>query len=202
MLRPWRNIQRGIEDLVDKLIKRAYVSVIIIALVAMVVYRVPEWLFCAVVALLIGVAQFEFFRMVENRNIFVYKYYGTVVGVLIPVVIYMGSVLPDLKNLEVFLIMVASLFVVILQFLRTDNAKDHLVSVSVTLFALFYISWFFSFFVKLRMLDNGANLVAFLIIVTKGTDIGAYIGGNLVGKHELISRISPKKTREGTLCGI
>ena len=45
-------------------------------------------------------------------------------------------------------------------------------------------------------------LVAFLIIVTKMSDIGAYTIGRLFGKHPLIPRISPKKTVEGTVGGL
>jgi len=187
---------------VNKLLRRTIVSLILVAIVIAVIYLSPGWLFCGVVVLFVAFAQFEFFRMVENRNIFVYKYFGTIVGSLVPVVIFMEEVFFGLKNLETLLIILACLFMFTLQFIRRDNARDHLVSISVTLFSLFYISWFFAFFVKLRLLDNGANLVAFLILVTKGTDIGAYLGGTRFGKNELIPRISPNKTREGTLLGL
>ncbi|MBU0570963.1 MAG: phosphatidate cytidylyltransferase [Candidatus Omnitrophica bacterium] len=186
----------------DKMIRRSVIGFVLILAVLAVIYWFPQWLFCAVVALLVGLAQFEFFRMVENRKIFVYKYFGTIVGSLVPVVIFLGNGFQDIKHLEPILIMAASIFVFTLQFVRKDNAKDHLVSMSVTLFSLFYISWFFSFFVKLRLLDNGANLVAFLVIVTKGADVGAYLGGSRFGRNELMSRISPNKTKEGTLTGI
>ena len=186
----------------DKLIRRSIISLLLVLAVLTVIYWFPEWLFCVVIALFVGFAQFEFFRMVEHRKIFVYKYFGTIIGSLIPVVIFLGNGLPDIKHLEPILIMCASIFVFTLQFVRKDNARDHLVSMSVTLFSLFYISWFFSFFVKIRLLENGANLVAFLIIVTKGADTGAYLGGSCFGRNELISRISPNKTIEGTLTGI
>jgi len=187
---------------VNKLFRRTIASLILIAIVIAVIYLFPEWLFCGVVVLFVAFAQFEFFRMVENRNIFVHKYFGTTIGSLIPVVIFMGDTFFGLKNLETLLIMLACLFMFTMQFIRRDNARDHLVSISVTLFSLLYIGWFFSFFVKLRIIDNGANLVAFLILVTKGTDIGAYLGGIRFGRNELIPRISPNKTREGTLSGI
>ncbi|MBD3380266.1 MAG: hypothetical protein GF408_07385 [Candidatus Omnitrophica bacterium] len=187
---------------VDKFGLRTLVSVILIAVVAVIVYVFPEWLFALVIAGFVAVAQFEFFRMVENRKIFVYKYFGTFVGSLVPVVIYIGSGLPDLKHLEPLLIVIASLLALVLQFVRTDNERDHLVSMAVTLFSLFYIAWFFSFFVRLRALPDGSNLVAFLIIVTKSTDIGAYLIGRKFGKTELIPRISPKKTKEGTVGGV
>ncbi|MFH1836719.1 MAG: phosphatidate cytidylyltransferase [Candidatus Omnitrophota bacterium] len=186
----------------SKFFKRTMVSLILIAIVAAVVYLLPYWMFCLVIAFLVGVGQFEFFKLVENRGIFVYKYFGTAVGALLPIVIFMGGSFPELKNLEPLLIVVASLLAFTLQFTRRDNARDHLVSMALTLFSLFYIGWFFSFFVKLRALDNGANLVAFLIIITKSADMGAYVVGNLIGKTELLPRISPKKTKEGTIGGI
>ncbi|HPS19862.1 MAG TPA: phosphatidate cytidylyltransferase [Candidatus Omnitrophota bacterium] len=186
----------------DKLIRRTLVSCILIPLVGAIVYLSPQWLFCAVVATFVGFGQFEFFKMVEHRGVFVYKYFGTVVGTLVPLVIYLGYAFPDVTDLEPLLIILASLFVFVLQLIRKDNNKDHLVSMAVTLFSMFYISWFFSFLIKFRFLANGANLITFLIMVTKGADIGAYLGGSYFGKNELIPRISPKKTKEGTLSGI
>ncbi len=181
---------------------RVISSAVLILFVSAVIYLSPGWLFCLIIALFVAAGQYEFFRMVENRGIFVYKYFGTIAGSLIPVVIFMGKGVPFLKDLEPILIVVASLFALTLQFIRRDNARDHLVSVALTLFSLFYIGWFFSFFVKLRLLDNGANLVAFLIILTKSADIGAYLIGSCFGRTELIPRISPNKTREGTIGGI
>jgi phosphatidate cytidylyltransferase len=187
---------------VDKLAHRALLSIAISAFVAGVIYVFPVWAFSLVIAVFIGFSLLEFFKMVENRNIFVYKYFGTIAGALLPVVIFLGNGWPELKNLEPMLIVAASLLVFILQLSRKDNGKDHLVSMGVTIFALFYISWFFSFFVKIRLLDNGANLVLFIIMVTKGADIGAYVIGRKYGKHELIKRISPNKTKEGTAGGL
>lgn len=186
----------------DKFFLRTIVSIMLVALVLVVVYIFPEYLFCAVIASFVAVALWEFFRLVERRGIFVYKYFGTLIGTLVPIVVFFGNGLPDLKHLEPMLIVVASLMALTLQFIRKDNARDHLVSVAITLFGLFYIGWFFSFFMKIRLLDNGANLVMFLIVVTKSTDIGAYLIGRKLGRTELIPRISPKKTKEGTVGGI
>ena len=186
----------------SKFIKRAIISIILVLIVLAVVYLIPNWMFCLVIALFVAFGQFEFFQLIENKKIFVYKYFGTIVGALVPVVIFLGNSLPELKNLEPILIVVASLFSFTLQFVRKDSARDHLVSTALTLFSLFYISWFFSFFIKIKFLENGANLVIFLVLATKSADIGAYIIGSLIGKSELIPRISPKKTKEGTVGGV
>lgn len=186
----------------SKFLQRAAVSVILILAVVIVIYTFPIWLFCAVIALFIGLAQYEFFKMAGVRGIFAYKYFGAVMGSLIPVVIFLGDGFPELKNLEPILIVAASLIAFTMQFMRKDNARDHLVSMALTLFSLLYIGWFFSFFMKIKLLDNGSDLVLFLIMSTKSADIGAYLVGNFAGRKELIPRISPKKTREGTMGGI
>lgn len=186
----------------NKFARRAIISLILFAMVFAVVYLFPAWMFSLVVALFVALGMLDFFRMVEHKKIFVYKYFGTIIGALIPLVIYLGNGMADLKNLEPLLIVVASLLVFVLQFTRRESVHDHLISTALTVFALFYIAWFFSFFVKLRFLENGANLVAFVILVTKSADIGAYLFGSRFGKTELIPRISPKKTKEGTIGGI
>lgn len=186
----------------DKFIRRTIVSIILVAFTWGVVYYFPNWCYVLVIMGFIALGQIDFFRMVKNRNIFVYEYFGTIIGTLIPLVIYLGGYFSELKNLEPLLIVVASLLAFVLQFTRRDNAHDHLISMALTLFSLLYIGWFFSFFVKIKLLENGSNLVFFLIAVTKSADIGAYLVGSRFGKTELIPRISPKKTKEGTIGGI
>ena len=43
----------------------------------------------------------------------------------------------------------------------------------------------------------GHLYVLWLIVVTKFSDMGAYVAGSLFGKHPLVPHISPKKTWEG-----
>lgn len=59
--------------------------------------------------------------------------------------------------------------------------------------------------VALRSMGSGNwGLAALLtmILVTKSTDAGAYFTGKAIGKHKLIPRLSPGKTKEGSLGGI
>ncbi len=183
-------------------LSRTISSIILAAIVILVVYVFPTWVFCLAATIFVACGLMEFFRMVNKRDIFVYKYFGTIAGSLIPIVIYLGYYFPKFTNLEPMLIVAAGIVTLVLQFLRKEADHDHLVSTAVTVFSILYIAWFFSFMVKLRLLDNGANLVAYLILVTKSTDIGAYLIGSRIGRSELIPRISPKKTKEGTIGGV
>ena len=48
----------------------------------------------------------------------------------------------------------------------------------------------------------GFSVVAFPLAVTWINDTFAYFGGRRFGKHKLIPRVSPGKTREGTMAGL
>lgn len=173
----------------------------IIFIVGVTTFLLPNWVFCLLTVLFIGPALYEFFSILEKKGLIVYKYFGVVAGIVIPIAIYL-HIGEGYANLEPFLIVIACLFTFVLQFIRKENTKDHLTSIAVTLFALFYISWFFSFFIKIKYLPDGARLVSFLILVTKSGDIGAYFVGKKFGRSALIPRISPRKTKEGALGGL
>jgi len=180
--------------------KRLSTSMTLILFVIAAVFIFPNWFFCFFVTSLIGIGMYEFFAMVSKKGIFVYKYFGTAMGVLLPVIIYLkyGGFIPDL---EPFLIVFISLFVFVLQFARQDNSEV-LAGVAITLLGILYISWFFSFIIRIKYLPAGNNLVAFLLVVTKSGDMGAYLIGSLMGRHSLLPKVSPKKTVEGTLGGV
>lgn len=202
---PSKNISGDIEDMVDdfkmdNLHQRIITSTFLILFIIMTIFFFPNWLFCLVVMLFIGMALYEFFAMVLHKGIPVYRYFGTIIGILLPVVVCLkyGGMVPEA---ETFFIVFASLCVFVVQFTRRDNSQA-LTGISVTLLGILYISWFFSFMIKLRYLPNGAFLVSYLLLVTKMGDVGSYLIGARFGKHSLIPRISPNKTVEGTIGGL
>jgi len=73
------------------------------------------------------------------------------------------------------------------------------------IFVSVYVGLPMALLVSLRSLGDGNwGLAAILtmIAVTKSTDAGAYFSGKAFGKHKLIPRLSPGKTREGAVGGI
>ena len=178
---------------------RVISSLLVIILSLLVIFFFPNWVFCAVVAWLIGMSLYEFYAMVEKKNIKVYKYFGTSLGILVPLFTYLEF---DMKTegMVPFSIVLFAIFIFVRQFAKKDNSNI-LASTAITIFGILYISWFFSFIIKLKYLPNGANLVLFLLILTEGGDMGAYFIGAKMGKHPLIPRISPRKTIEGTIGG-
>ena len=177
---------------------------ILIALIVWVLFWAPRWVFAAVTMAFIGLGLNEFFALVERKGIVIERWIGLGVGLIIPLSICSGF--EPTKGWELFFMVVAFLTLFLLQLRRPDSSQA-IVGVSTALFGIFYVSWCFSFLIKLRFLSgpsipSGPWLVAFLLLVTKGGDVGAYFTGSLFGRHTLIRRISPSKTWEGVIGGL
>lgn len=72
-------------------------------------------------------------------------------------------------------------------------------------FVSMYVGLPMALIVALRSMGSGDwGLAALLttIAVTKAADTGAYFSGKTLGKHKLVPRLSPGKTREGAVGGI
>ena len=152
-----------------------------------------------VIALIIG-GLYEFFYMInKKKDIPIYSYAGIFLGTLIPLSIYRGFELT--RNWELLFIVVAFLSILLMQFSRKDT-KNAIIGISTTMFGVFYVSWLFSFLIKIRFLlpgMEGVKLLSFMLLVTKSGDIGALLIGSWIGKHPLFPRISPNKSIEGSI---
>ncbi len=177
--------------------KRIISSVLLIIMIVGVIS--VDWLCGLVVILFIAAGLYEFFRMLEKEQISNYKYFGMGMGVIIPASIMFRFELT--KGWEFLFIILAFLFLILMQFKRRKHSGA-IIGISTTIFGIIYISWFFSFLIKIRYLEGGLGILASLLLITKSCDIGAYLIGSRFGKNPLIPRISPHKTIEGAIGGV
>jgi phosphatidate cytidylyltransferase len=101
------------------------------------------------------------------------------------------------------------LFFLLTMFARQMFARlrddEPLKTMAYTLFGLMYVLWLFNFMTKIVYLTprsstgavTGQFYVLYLIAVTKFSDMGAYLLGSAIGRHQMIPHISPQKTWEG-----
>lgn len=172
--------------------------------VAGVLFWAPLWVFTLVAMAFIGLGLNEFFELVQRKGIVIERWIGLAIGLLLPLSIVWRF--EPTKGWELFFMVMVFLILLLLQ-LRRQDSSEAIVGVSTALFGIFYVSWCLCFLIKLRLLEapslpSGAWLVALLLLVVKGGDIGAYAVGSLLGKHPLIRRVSPSKTWEGALGGL
>ena len=159
---------------------------------------VNDIVFLVVVCSLTVGGLYEFFHMVQKKDVPIYSYVGIFIGLLIPLTIFTRFELT--KNWELLFVVVGFLLILLLQFSRQDN-RNAILGLSTTLFGVLYVSWFFSFLVKIRLMlpgIEGVKLVGFILLVTKSGDIGALLIGSQFGRHALLPKVSPNKTIEGS----
>lgn len=80
-------------------------------------------------------------------------------------------------------------------------------SIAASIMGIMYVVVPLNFLFKITFIPYNTVLggqwwVTYLLLVTKGGDIGAYFFGKALGKHYLAPTISPKKTYEGLAGGI
>jgi len=176
--------------------KRMVTSAVLIAIGILAVIFYPV---CGItVVLLTLIALYEFFYMVEKKGVRLFKPLGIIVGAFIPISIYFKLKMGEGWQ---FLFIVVGLFLLFLLELTKKEKHQPILSISATIFGIMYISWCSSFLIRIRQLPNGVWLLGFLLLVTKSSDIGAYIWGMRFGRTYLAKRVSPKKSLEGAVGG-
>jgi phosphatidate cytidylyltransferase len=104
------------------------------------------------------------------------------------------------------LVLLGSLVILFLAFFKQQISA--LGNLAITLFGIIYLTLPIScalrinYFFPEHALEDGRLWLAYVLLVTKMTDIGAYFCGKMLGKNKLAPSISPKKTVEGALGGL
>ena len=168
-----------------------------------------DFVFLAAMMLLAAAGLHEFYGMVERRGMGCFRWVGLAGGILLMLGTFfhctgrlgIHAAPSRVNDFEAgFLI----LFVLglCLRHLFDRNAKDGLPTIAATLLGLMYVPYLLNFIQKINYFPvlvpgDGAFYVVYFIVVTKFSDMGAYLTGSLIGRHKMIPRISPGKTWEG-----
>ncbi len=188
--------------------RRLTSTVILWSLIAGSVWAGSDIGFFVLIFFAAMVALYEYLSMVKAQGAPVF----TLTGMLCAAVYLIGSYLylryhggekqPDIE----LGVLVGFLFLIFArQMFRPASDKAPLEAMAYTGFGLIYIPWLFNFVTKIMFLAprsesgeiTGQYYLIFLILVTKFSDMGAYVFGSLFGRHPFAPHISPKKTWEG-----
>jgi len=74
-------------------------------------------------------------------------------------------------------------------------------SVMLTVFSLSHIAYLLTL-PEINIQAGGVGLILYLLFMTQFNDVCQYIWGKMLGKHQIIPKVSPNKTWEGFLGGL
>lgn len=181
-------------------------SLVLWGIMLAVVFWLPPTGLYVFMNVVIARAVWEFYAICEAKGLQAFKAWG-VVGT---VALISGSwffyrrhdVLALSYDFDILILLIFALGVFLRQLPQKLNPRG-IETMAVTLFGLIYVAWLSNFVTRVNFATgNGRFWVMYLVVVTKFTDIGAYLIGTTLGRHKMIPRISPKKTWEGTAGGI
>lgn len=165
----------------------------------------PIWLYLFM-NLVFARAVWEFYVICEAKGLRTYKVWG-VIGTVALIsgswfFFRQSSRLELSYDFDILILLIFTLGVFVRQFPQKLNPQG-IETMAVTIFGLMYVAWLGNFMTRINFIsEQGRYFVMLLVVVTKFTDIGAYLIGSSIGRHKLIPRISPKKTWEGTIGGV
>ncbi len=174
-------------------------------------YEVLFWLLISAFGL---IALWEFYRMLDHDHLPNFKITAMICGaVMLAGSFYYFSQPGGPEHSYDFEIAVL-LFFLLTMFARQMFARlrhdEPLKTMAYTLFGLLYVLWLFNFTTKIVYLTprsevgivTGQFYCLYLIAVTKFSDMGAYLTGSVIGRHQMTPQISAKKTWEGFFGGL
>ncbi|TVQ60162.1 MAG: hypothetical protein EA378_12230 [Phycisphaerales bacterium] len=89
----------------------------------------------------------------------------------------------------------------VVYFSRHQSVEGVVAATGGVLLAFVYLGLTFGFLLAIRR-EHSAWLILWILLTTKGCDIGAYFTGRAIGRHKLIVWLSPGKTWEGLVGGV
>src|SRR5438477_9212991 len=186
-----------------------FVTTIVLWSIALVIaFSGYELAFYALICVFGLIALWEFYRMLDHRGLPNFKITAMICGaiMLCGSFYYFAKMGPARSyDFEVAVLLFFLLTVFARQMFARLRQDEPLQTMAYTLFGLLYVLWLYNFITKIVYVVprstagavTGQFYVLYLIAVTKFSDMGAYLLGSAIGRHQMIPHISPKKTWEG-----
>ena len=194
----------------NNLTQRILTAIIGVPLLLLVFYF-GSFYFLLFILLIVGLGSYEFFKLVDNKNLDNKKIIGILFCSILPIGAYFGYIY------FIFLFTLVSIFTLFIN-LQKQDLSNALIGAGKKFLGIVYIGWFLSHAILIRNisesnlpnLDNvnlkiddiGFFWIVFVVFCTFLNDTGAYFFGKHKGKTKLAPRLSPGKTVEGTVFGI
>ena len=193
---------------------RALTTIVLWVLIALAVYFEKSIILSSIIIILgvlgiheffnmLGIKETPAFKTVKRLALLLTLFYLVLVNICYAGFWGLEASVLDTGFVALFIILTT----VVLLFYSIDSSRTKDLFFG-SIFGFLYIAVLISFLIRILYIEmdlskqhHGAYYIIFLLIVTKFSDMGAYIVGTLIGKNKMIPHISPGKTWEGFLFG-
>lgn len=190
------------------MLNRIFVALLLIPPLLFIIFK-GNLLILLAIEVCVAIMLYEFYSMIERKNININKFWGIVIGLLIPSFFYFATILRVPKTKFSLSIIVFTTIAFIIRKVIKEETKEAILEISYLIFGLIYIPLLFSYLIFIK--DISHLPVNFLGIKTEEgrlwllttfllafvADTAAYFIGTFFGKNQLSPHISPKKSIEG-----
>jgi phosphatidate cytidylyltransferase len=187
---------------------RFFSTIVLWSIALIIAFSGYEVAFYGLISLFGLIALWEFYGMLDHKGLPNFKITGMICGLVMlgGSFYYFRKIGPaGSYDFELAVLLFFLMTVFTRQMFARLRDDEPLQTMAYTLFGLLYVLWLFNFMTKIVYLVprsstgavTGQFYCLYLIAVTKFSDMGAYLVGSLIGRHQMIPHISPKKTWEG-----
>jgi phosphatidate cytidylyltransferase len=181
-------------------------AVLLPILIASILIDQLELVFCILVAAAIVLGEIEFWLLARKKQISADATAGLLSGLALMTVFYFTS---KGKPLDFFMIQLVLLLLIVgsltAAVVRGAPYDRMILSVAVTVLSVMYVALLGGHLIAVRVgfpPQLSRHLLSFFFLVIMGSDVAAYYGGRMFGRHKLAPNISPGKTWEGAVAGM
>lgn len=186
--------------------ERLFSTVVLLLLLGGAVWMNDPNTYGLLICILCNLTSIEWFNMMRASELRSQRRFSLIVGLLYPWIQWLNMPTDNFFVVALVFLVCVALISFIRELARPVEREKSLLSIGITLISFVYPVWLFSFALFLVYeSEQFCTMAICLILITKFTDIFAYLsgvllGGKIFGEHsKLIPHISPKKTWEGII---
>ena len=133
--------------------KRVYSGMLLAGVLGLAIVRAPLFLMCAMLLMIVAIAMLEFYAIIRQTGIPVYKYLGiacglTLIGISFCVYTFNGGA--NAAEYELAVLFVSIMVICLRQFPQRFNGQP-MTTIACTILGILYIPFLFNFFIKLGL---------------------------------------------------
>ena len=192
-----KSIFDNFNDLTQRVITAALGAIVIIIAILW-----NEWAYFAVFLGICIFTQLEFYKLLKLDEMLPLKFWGTMAGVIIYIIVFMEQKYEMSSKYYFLLLPVIYMAFVIKLYKKTE--KKPFTNIGLTFLGIIYVALPFAL-LHVSAYHTGPytyQIIVGIIFIQWASDTGAYFAGIRFGKRKLFERVSPKKSWEGFLGGM